>query len=353
MCAKRQMVSLFVILVLAVSAVAAEPVEIRLKWKPGEAYTYRFDMETSAFAEGETVNLNLSFDITLLIISQNNRGEASMSALGENGQVASSTGPIFALGGRLMVVNLEHGTVNLSLKVQGNTVDIEVKKDSFVASLNGSPMDTHTLAQLRSEMQPLMDLLNSRIELTMTDSGEVVKVSGLERLDPKMQKELAMGFLNGLALPKKPLQEGDTFTVTKSLASLFPNYSGKSAEALQGKSISTIYTLQSPIKESKGKVEAVLKGKCRQKMEDVPIDEEGTMGSADLDLQDTVVFDIQAGTIQREALTGTIMLRPNASYEDVKVTVKVNFELVGRSQNNSVALGSVPDSERRHFHGDN
>ncbi len=318
-----------------------EPVLLRLAWKPGDTFAYKLDMRVDASAEGETANFRVEADVRLYVKDARRRSDSDGATVDAK-QDDAQPGQSFAITGRLIDVELTHGDVHFMLEASGRKIEVTISKNTVGALLDGAPASTEMLDQLRRDLKPLQELLRARVRLVMTEAGQVLEVAGLENMDVAMQKELAMGFIEGMLLPDKPMRIGDQFTERKPLQSLLPSQPGQGADPLAGRTVEIVRTLKS-IRAENGNNTAELSAPLKTKLNDVPLDEDGTQGSVELDLLCTTLVDVARGTILKEQVTGTVLLRPKTHEgQPDLITIKANatMALVGWSDTADLASRS-------------
>ena len=314
--------------IIVISAVAsqafcmsADPVSLRLNWKPGETYKYMCDIQNATRVGNESAQLRMRFNITFHVLKTNIR-ESTMTR--DDRRQVKDNDQLFALGGRLLEVKLQYGDVNMILNVLGKEIDTTIGKENAHVSVDGNRIPSYELGNIQKDFKPFQDILKADIMLLMTDSGRVVRVSGLEKLDSASQKEMAMSFLEGMMLPEKPMKVGDKFVDKRSLESLLPRQPGKGDDFLGGRTFEIVRTLQSVQRENNGRMVARFSAPTKERFKDVIIYEDGTKGSFEMDILYTTVFDAEHGTILRETSKGTILLRTKEAAKPGLVTVQVN-----------------------------
>jgi hypothetical protein len=304
-----------------------DPIHFRLNWKPNDTFTYRLELTSNAKASGELAQFQLTCDVALKVIEQQDTTPADVN----NSQFSHGDYQTFAVSGRLIKVELRHGDIRMKMKVAGQKIEISAGKREVFGYLNGTPLPSNQIDELRRELKPLQDIMQAPICLSITDTGRVVKVSGLEKLDPDLQKELAMGFIEAMLLPEKPLKVGEFYTDQRSLESLFPKQPGNSNHSLAGQTIEIIRTLQS-IRELKGKKIAEFRAPLKKNFMNVPIDENGNRGSMEFDIMYTTLIDLDSGTIIQEGIKGNILLHPNELNIPIAVEINATFQLIEPSR---------------------
>jgi len=320
-------VALIATLVLVSQALGktSKPVHLRLNWKRGETYKYKCVLNGKVSAAGESATMQVAFDVALRVLRSPRTGEANSTVKGHRNIADNSQS--FALGGRLLEVEVRHGDVNMILHVPGQKIDVTIGKEKVHASVNGNSVPSSKLDEFREEVKPLQEILKAPIRLLLTDSGRVMRLSGLEELDPAMQKELAMGFLEGMLLPEKPMKLGDKFVDKRSLDSLFPKQPAQSSSPLAGRTIEIVRTLRVIRRGKNGRVVAEFSAPLKEKFEDVRLDGDGTQGSAEADMIYTTIVDAKDGTIVQETAKGRVLLRPKGGRMPGLIRVEINARI--------------------------
>jgi len=316
---------LLVLLASQAFAMSDGPISFRLKWQPGEMFKYKFDIRSDASAGNQSAQAQITFEVGLRVMAPQNTADSTTS-----GTTQDKDGNSFALTGRLIEVGLEYGDLNMLIDASGRKIKITIGKENVYATLNGNPVPSSNLDDLRREVKSFQDLLKAPIRLSMTDSGRIVRVTGLEKIDPAMQKELAMDFLQTMLLPEKPMKIGDQFKETRSLESLFPKQPGQSQNPLAGRTLEILRTLKEIRRGNNGKILAEFVAPLKEKFNDVPLSTNGEIGSVEMNMLYTTVYAVDHGSIVRETGKGTLLLRPRGGNRPSLVTVNVNatIELV-------------------------
>jgi hypothetical protein len=255
-------------------------------------------MNVEVYAGGQRMTTRAQMEIDVRVLQgDSSRGSNS----GSHGDSQSQT--TFGLG-QLMELELLHRDMAVTVKQGGREFRALFNEDSVEAYLNDRPVPSHQLSKIRADSKPVLDLLRTRVRVKMTDNGKIVKVTGLENLDPKTQKEVARGFLQAVTLPNKPMTLGDQFTVTRKLEDLWPTDAGP-AQSLAGKTLDVVFTLSDVKRRDDGTAVATLTAPIKARLEDVPFAGMNANGSASFDLNTTILYDVDRGTIEKQTVSGT------------------------------------------------
>lgn len=324
-------ITIMILLTLLVSqafGMSGGPVTFRLKWQPGESYKYRINLQNEARTGSESAHLQLTSDMTLRV-----REPRSVTETLQKSEGVTREEQTISVTGRLMEIGFERGDLTLTMNVSGRNLRINVGKESVSAHLNGNLLPHSQLEDLRRDMKPLQDLMRAPVILSMTDSGRIMKVMGLENMDPASRKELALEFLNTMLLPEKPMKIGDHFKENRSLESLFPKQPGQNQSLLAGQTISLVKTLKSIRPGKNGRMIAEFSTPFKEKFNQVPFGERNRTASMEADMLYTTVYDLEYGTMLQETGKGTIWLRPNGGNAPILMTLRptATFELIEAS----------------------
>jgi hypothetical protein len=324
-----------IILCSTVFAQTNEPVILQCKWKPGETLTYKATVVVDAKAVGENMKMEMEMEISVYTLPEQQAVYGFQDISGE----ALESSPSLSIGEKLTDVEIYYSDdMKMKIVTAGTVIEVIVGKQTIKAYVNGNAIPSYELGQLQNDMKPLQDLLSTTIRASITDEGKVVRVSGLENLDATTQKELAMAFLEGIMLPGKPMNIGDSFSDKRSLANLFPSQPGQKDNPLAERTVEIIRTLESLDYGSNGKVVAKLTAPLRLKLNDIPIDEEGNQGSVDIDMKYTTLVDVNRGVITKETAIGTILIYPKAAYMPDVITMKLNAIIALVESSNPISL---------------
>jgi hypothetical protein len=327
-----------VLLMLASQALAdvQKPVYLQLDWKPGETHRYKLHLQSDANVEGEHTQISMAFEIALHVIGHNKNGNTTSTDVAR--QSHTNDEQALSSGERLTEVELEHSAMQINIYNAGQRFSLTVDKYEVSAFLNGRSLPAYQINNMSSELKPLQEILKSPIHLWLTKSGRIVRVSGLEKLDPAMQKELALGYLQGMMLPESPMKVGDHFVDKRSLDSIFPSQGGKNNSTMAGRTVEIVRTLQR-IHRNDDRLVAEFSGPVKEKFANVLLDEDGTTGSAEVDVVFTTSYDVDHGTIVCETAKGTIFLRPDKKIgvpDLITVNIDVNVTLIETKESKAV-----------------
>lgn len=314
----------FLLFLFGAQAVAAagDPVSIKLNWKPGETYRYKMDLESSTTSPGQTLHMRVSTNLSLKVVGIG--GTASPPPLPAATQQMASPTPSFALGGRTTDIELRYGDMNTSIGVSGRTLAVHVDPNAVKATLNGSPLPASQMEAFRKEIQPLQELLRTVVRIQMSDSGRIVSVAGLEKLDAATQKDLAMEILESMLLPDKPLKVGEHYVENRTIRPFASANPGTGAGGGDGATVELQRTLKSVRKVKGGINVAEFSAPLQRKFDDFPLDEKGTRGTAETNLIFKSHIDVDKGTILKEAGEGTILVTPRGAG---KLTLKIRLTM--------------------------
>ncbi len=303
-------------------AAAGDPVSIKLNWKPGETYQYKMDFDTSTSSQGETMHMQFSTKVSLKVLGIG--GTAATAPIPNGAAQMASQSQSFSMGGHTTDIELRYGDMNMTIGVSGRTLAIHVDQNAARATLNGSPIPATQLEAFRKEVKPLQELLRTVVRIQMSDSGRIVSVAGLEKLDAATQKELAMEILESMLLPDKPLKVGEHYVEKKTLGRLASGNPGAGAGGRDGATVELQRTLKS-VRKTKGGINvAEFSAPLQRKFENFPLDDRGTSGTAETNLVFKSHIDVDKGTILKETAEGTILVTPRGSG---KMTVKTRLTM--------------------------
>lgn len=288
-------------------AAEQSPVLMRLKWSPGHTHKYAVHMRSETTVGGQRLSMQINANLRLQAVSPRRQG----SAPPVSSQATSGSDGSISLGAELATVDVLYDQVTATVHGPGRTVHISVDKDDIRATLNGAAMSGSQLEQIRQELRPLQKLCNTRVSLLMTDTGKVVKVSGLQDLDPKFQKMVAADFLQSMSLPEKPLKIGDSF-VTKRTLNLGDGGLGGPGAA-EDFTIEVRRTLVALQRDPSGRTIARLTAPIKQRLPDAPLGDSGMRASVEVDMNATTLFDVDRGVIAEEKVAGTVTIRPKTT----------------------------------------
>jgi hypothetical protein len=319
--------------VLASPAFAAseEPLYLRLNWEPGDTFKYRCAVNGIGGPPGQSASVGATFGLVLRVLESVSAGETDSVAQVISGPAGNRQA--LAFGGRLLSVELQIEDMGLFLSDNGHRVEFTIDAGSVRASVNGTPVRGVDLDQLRKDARPAQEMLNQPIRLLMTGSGRVVKVSGLENMDADTQRETAMGFIEQLFLPDRPMRVGDQYKERRSLELLFPKPAGQGRHPMAGQTVELVRTLRSIKKDESGKMMAEFITPMKKTFPRVPILENGTWGSYEMDMLFTRLIDAERGHMVRETAKGKVVLRPEGEGANAQITLNIEAttELIGLS----------------------
>ncbi len=318
-----------------------EPIDLRLKWQPGQTLRYKLDLDATTYADGQSMRMGLQTQVDVRVVET---AKASDAQAWQDGDDPGQDDPSKAIssGEEVMTLELTQRPVVTTISMQGQRLVLTVSGDDVTASVNGRTLGQSELAQLRNDAAPLQQALKAPIQLAMTRTGKVVRVSGLEGLDPETKKQLAMSYFDSFQLPETPKKVGEQFLNTRRLDSLFPNQPNTASGALAPSTLDIISTLKLVAKDPQGRRVAEIHTPMKHRFERVPLDENGTMGSVDLDMASTTSFEVDRGTITAENVRGTVMMRPERGAglpDSLKTDIGVTLVLVETAKSPEVARG--------------
>ena len=331
---KRNQVMLCIIVatVLPSALFAAEdaPVRLLLKWQPGQTLRYKLDLTSTAHAQGQQVEMGIEAEVVLRVLDT---VEASLEQRTDvdSETVSAPSGETLSSGEEVMDLELIHYPVTTRMRGEGQRITVTVGKNDVSASVNGRSLSGYQLRQLRNEMKPLQDVLNSPIRLRMTRSGQIVRVSGLDDLDPETRRQMAMSYFESFRLPTTPLRIGEHYLTNRNLDTLAPG---------QNRSVEISSTLKGVQKNRLGRPIAQLHTPVKLTLDDVTLDEEGTRGAMDLDVVSTLAFDVDRGTFNEEITKGKMVMRPRSGSGlpgTVTVDLNASFVLVEMTEPKNLA----------------
>ena len=180
-------------------------------------------------------------------------------------------------------------------------------------------------------MKSVQEVLNTTVRLRMTRSGQIVRVSGLDHLDPETRREMAMSYFESFRLPTTPLQIGGQYTTSRNLDTLARG---------QNRSVDITSTLKNIQTDRRGRSIAEIHTPVKLTLDDVDLDEEGTRGSMDMDMVSTLAFDVDRGTFNEERIKGKMVMRPRSGRNmpsRVTLDLDASFVLVEMTGPNNVA----------------
>jgi len=332
-----------VVLGLFVSTVLAEeqePIDLRLKWQPGQTLRYRLALDATTYVEGQSMRLALQTQVDVRVVAT-----AKASDAGAWGDRTDPDGDdlskAMSSGEEVMTLELIQQPVVTTISLQGQRLVMTVSGDDVTASVNGRMMSQSELAQFRNDVAPLQKALKAPVQLTMTRTGRVVRVSGLEGLDPETKKQLAMSYFDSFQLPETPKRVGEQFLNTRQLGSLLPSQPNASSASVSG-TLDIVSTLKMVTKDTQGRRIAEIHTPMKHRFERVPLDEEGMMGSMDFDMTCTTSFEMDRGTITAENIRGVVVMHPEkraGSPDSIKTNIGASFVLVEMTGSQEVARG--------------
>jgi hypothetical protein len=308
-----------VIFLLISSALAQEPVTLKLNWKPGETYRYKCEISLHASAMGESAGCKMSFNVTMKVLTHPESASSNIRTSPANPNSS------------LIVVEMNHNDLQMDLSVSGQSLKIVIAKDRFIAYQNGYKMSSAQVSELKRDFKDLRDLINYPIQLFMTESGRVEKVTGLDQMDSEMQKELAMTFMDGMMLPERPLSIGEQWTDERNLDSFFPVQPGQSTNSLAGRKVAIVWTLKSIQNDANGRPIVTFVAPIKERFDGVPFGGTSEETTAETDMLYETVVDLLSGTVLKEKASGTLKFLANGLSIKRTINVQVNglTELVG------------------------
>lgn len=306
-----------------VFAATGDPLDLRLDWKAGDQFRYAIDVTSEALAAGERAEVRLSTSFEMRVLDDDPAAPAGSTA-----EAAADAGPgpnsALSLGERPMRVELQFGQITMLIKISGRELKFVIDANGTEGYLNGNPLPSSSLDDLRRDLKALRDILGTRVKLVMTDRGRIVEVSGIERLELDTQNQLVASFFEDLLLPDRPLLQGESYIAKKNLESFFPNQPGKGPNPLAGRTVDIVRTLAEVKPGTAGRRVAVIKAPLRQSFKEVPLDADGTKGSLTVNLVTTTEYDVETGTPLSEITSGTLLFHPAAAGAPSEITVKVS-----------------------------
>lgn len=330
---KKKIMAAFLVvwgLSVAVLARAEEPLNLRLRWDPGRVLKYQVKIQSRASSQGEEATLKMGQEVTFRVLEQdkgksNGRGHVRVQEVASL-EDPQAVGPAIQLSpaGPLSRVEIDQGPMDMEMALAGHRIKVAVTREAISATLDGGQFPN--LEDLRRDMKPVQELLRARTQVSITDTGEVMEVKGLEGLDPAMRKELALALLEGIALPGKAMRIGDSYTQKLSLAGIFPQQPGGSSNPLADQVVEIRRTLVGIERSKAGHQVAVFSATLQKKFEGVPLDETGQRGSAEVDILYRSWFDVSRGLFLKETGEGTIVFSPQ-EVGAPKIHVKPRFEV--------------------------
>lgn len=305
----------------ALYAAEEAPVSLSLKWQPGQTMRYKLDLTTTAHVQGQRLEMGIEAEVALRVLDTDVDSE----------EVAAGSGDTLASGEEVMDLELIHYPVTTRMNGEGQRITVTVAKDDVSASLNGRPLPTSQLRQLRNEMKSVQEVLNTTVRLRMTRSGQIVRVSGLDHLDPETRREMAMSYFESFRLPTTPLRIGEQYTTSRNLDTLARG---------QNRSVDIASTLKSIQKDRLGRSIAQIHTPVKLTLKDVELDEDGTRGSMDMDMVSILAFDVDRGTFNEEKIKGKMVMRPRSGSgmpDTVTLDINASFVLVEMTEPKNLA----------------
>lgn len=315
-------ISLVLLLVWFSSVSANEALYLRLKWMPGEIYKYSIKMKNEVNVEGEKDNclrMEIKDNISYQVLDKEfGDSEQNRKKVWPDKDASAS----LFLGDQLFEVEPLYDDFTVVFNESGTEFKVIIGKEKIKAWIDGKLLSRNELKQIKREVKPLQDLMNAPVRLTMSDSGRIMKVSGMEGLDAELQQDFALTVLEGMILPEKPIRIGDYFTETKNLENLFPKQ-----PSFVGKTINIKWTFEG-VDETNGNHIARLVGTVDQRFKNIQIDDDSE-GNIEVNLEAIRLHDIEAGRLNYEECKGKIKFFPNKS-SGIKDVIISNFSNITR-----------------------